>query len=324
MPSDVTTSTSSRFHRLFSYRWIIISIGSLLILTAFITLFVVYFTRYRNTRKTPLLYPDFNCDDRPCGCPNRTSFTSKIVGGKDASPYLYPWLVTLTDRYRIDPFCAGFIISSNAILTAAHCLKNRTPQQLQILARIHDLRDFHGDRYDIDQWVIHPDYRVDDSMHLNDIALIQISTTFAKDLQPCCLPRTQSNTYPRTNTEAVVAGWGKISTKTYNRYSSVLQHVVMPIVDSKKSKCRQSISDKRRQICAGYDTLPIDSCSGDSGAPLLVVERHDQQGYFVAAGIVSYGNKHCDASISSGVYTRVSFYHDWIEETLGYLSSPIE
>ena len=320
MSSDVTNASfSSKFHRLFTYRCIIIGIGSLLILSAFITLFVVYFTRYQNTRKTLLSYPDFNCDDRPCGCPNRTkrtSFTSKIVGGEEASPYIYPWLVTLTDRLRVDPFCAGFIISSNVILTAAHCLKNRNPKQLQILARIHDLRDFHGDRYDIEQWIIHPDYQVDDNMHLNDIALIQITKTFAKDLRPCCLPRIQSNSYPRANIEAVVGGWGKISTKTYSRHSPVLQHVVMPIVDSRNTKCRQSISDKRRQICAGYETLPIDSCSGDSGAPLLVVERDDHQGYFVAAGIVSYGNKHCDASISSGVYTRVSFYHDWIEENL--------
>ena len=81
-------------------------------------------------------------------------------------------------------------------------------------------------------------------------------------------------------------------------------------------KCRQYIADSDRQLCAGYENLPIDACSGDSGAPLVVVERDGDEGYFVAAGIVSYGNRQCDASISSGVYTRISFYLDWINATI--------
>jgi len=321
----VMTSSSQRIRRKSSRRYIIFCLSfllALLIIGTFIALFVIYFIRYRNNRSTLLSYPNFICNNHPCGCPksdNIKSFISKIVGGQEASPYIYPWLVTLTDRYRTDPFCAGFIISSNVILTAAHCLNDRNSNQVEILTKIHDLRDFNGDRYDIEQWIIHPEYRIDDSMHLNDIALIKIKKTFSKDLQPCCLPKTQSNNYPQAKTEAVLSGWGKISVKPNTRNSPVLQHVVMPIVDHKNIKCRQSITDTHRQLCAGYDNLSIDACSGDSGAPLLVVEHDDNQGYFVAAGIVSYGNKQCDASISSGVYTRISFYLDWIYKNLNYL-----
>jgi secreted trypsin-like serine protease len=320
------TSSSQRIRRRQSSRgYMIVGLSilcALLIIGTFITLFVIYFIRYRNTLSNLLSYPTFVCTGRPCGCPksnNIESFISKIVGGQDASPYIYPWLVTLTDRNRIDPFCAGFIISSNVILTAAHCLNDRDSNQVQILSKIHDLRDFNGDRHDIDQWIIHPEYRVDDSMHLNDIALVKIQKSFAKDLQPSCLPKNQSKIYPPAKTEAVVSGWGKVLVTPNSRNSPILQHVVMPIVDPKNIKCRQSITDTYRQICAGYDNLSIDACSGDSGAPLLVVEHEDNQGYFVAAGIVSYGNRQCDASISSGVYTRVSFYLDWIYETLTYL-----
>jgi secreted trypsin-like serine protease len=320
----VITPASQRIRRRSSRGYIIFGLSilcALLVIGTFIALFVIYFIRYRNTRSTLLSYPSFVCNNRPCGCPNLNnikSFIPKIVGGEEASPYIYPWLVTLTDRHLTDPFCAGFIISSNVILTAAHCLNDRNSNYVQILSKIHDLRDFHGDRHDIDQWIIHPEYRINDSMHLNDIALIKIQKSFSKDLQPCCLPKTQSNVYPQAKTEAVVSGWGKIIAKPNIRNSPILQHVVMPIVDPKNSKCRQSITDTQRQICAGYDNLPIDACSGDSGAPLLVVEHNNNQGYFVAAGIVSYGNRQCDASISSGVYTRISFYLDWIHKTLTY------
>lgn len=321
----VVSSHIQRIRRNTSRRFITISLGilcALLIIAIFISLFIIYFLRYRYNLSHILSYPNFICTNHPCGCPNIKSFISKIVGGEEASPYIYPWLVTLTDRHRIDPFCAGFIISSNTILTAAHCLNDRYSNQIQILSKIHDLRDFHGERHDIDHWIIHPEYRINDSMHLNDIALIKIKQEFSQDLQPCCLPKLQSNTYPKAKSEAIISGWGKILAKPTNRYSPILQHVVVPIVDHKNSKCRQSITDTHRQLCAGYDNLSIDSCSGDSGGPLIIVEYDDKNhhyGHFVAAGIVSYGNRQCDASISSGVYTRISFYHDWINKTLSTL-----
>jgi secreted trypsin-like serine protease len=292
----------------------------LLIVAAFISLFVIYFIRYRNVISSLLPYPNFVCGQRPCGCPNynrEKSSISKIVGGKEASPFTYPWLVALTDRYTTDSFCAGFIISSNAILTAAHCLYGRNPYQIQILAKVHDLRQFTGERYDIDQWIIHPEYQYNESMRINDIALIKIKQYFASDLQSCCLPTTQSSIYPRAMTRAVVGGWGKLDAEPNGRTSPVLQHVVIPIVDERNARCRASIIDINRQLCAGYNSLSVDTCSGDSGSPLLVVEYNDKnQGHFVATGIVSYGNKQCDASISSGVYTRVGFYLPWIQSTL--------
>lgn len=314
------TSQRTGRHSLHRYTIYILSgLCALLIIGTFIALFIVYFLRSRNTGSSLLSYPNFVCNQRPCGCPNLNSvksFIPKIVGGNDASPYIYPWLVGLADRQRTDLFCAGFIISSNVILTAAHCLTRRYAQQIQILSKIHDLRDFQGDRHEIENWIIHPEYRINDSMHLNDIALIQIKQTFAKDLQPCCLPTTQSGIYPQAKREAVLSGWGKVLVEPSSRNAPILQHIVLPIVDPRDVKCRQSIADTRRQLCAGYDSLPVDACSGDSGAPLLIVEHENDQGYFVAAGIVSYGNSQCDTSISSGVYTRISFYLDWISTAL--------
>ncbi|CAF3607538.1 unnamed protein product [Rotaria sp. Silwood1] len=308
------------------YRYISIglsSLSALLIIAALISLIIIYFIHHRNNTISSILsYPNVICKQHSCGCPNSnntTLFIPKIVGGEPASPYIYPWLVSLTERNRIDPFCAGFIISSNIILTAAHCLNNRKYNRIQILSKIHDLREFKGDRHDIDKWIIHSEYKVNDSTHLNDIALIKIKKTFAKDLQPCCLPKKKSNNYPRAKTQAIISGWGKTISKPNSQNSPILQHVVIPIVDHKNMKCKQSIADKSRQLCAGYDSLSIDACSGDSGAPLIVIEHDDNQEYFVAAGIVSYGNKQCDASISPGIYTRISFYLEWIQKGLIHL-----
>lgn len=316
-------SNRTNLRRTSTLRYIIIGIGSvcgLLIIGTIISLVIYYFVRYRHNITSVLSYPDFVCSQRPCGCPNNyydKSFTSRIVGGKDALPFTYPWLVAISDRYTTEPFCAGFIISQNTILTAAHCLAGKNPIHYQILARIHDLRQFNGVRYDIDKWFIHPEYTFNNTMQLNDIAIIKIRDVFANDLRPCCLPSSRSAMYPRAKTAAVASGWGKLTAKPSSRSSPILQHVVLPIVDEDNSKCRSSIVDHERQLCAGYNNLSIDTCSGDSGSPLLVVEYNSKkQGYFVATGIVSYGNRQCDASISSGIYTRVGFYLSWIQSIL--------
>ena len=319
-PAALRTSRWARSPLLRLVSFCLCGLCALLVLAGIIIFLVFYFLRNRDGISSVLSYPDFECYQRPCGCPSVTNgrqISSRIVGGKEAEPFTYPWLVGLTNRFSTEPFCAGFIVSPNTILTAAHCLYGRFPNEIQILAKLHDIRQFYGDRHDVDRWFIHPEYRFNDSMHLNDIAVLKIQRTFAPNLQPCCLPPDSSYAYPRLSATAVVGGWGKLAAQPNNRNAATLQHVVMPIVDPQNIKCRQTIIDPTRQLCAGYDRLSIDTCAGDSGAPLLVVERDDRRnGHFVAAGIVSYGNRQCDSSISSGVYTRVSFYLPWIRTIL--------
>ncbi|KAJ8031317.1 Chymotrypsin A [Holothuria leucospilota] len=73
-------------------------------------------------------------------------------------------------------------------------------------------------------------------------------------------------------------------------------------------------------LCTG--SAHVTACEGDGGGPLfgLVEGRRE------LVGIISHGFHNCDPSIGvNGVYTRVSVYTDWIEETklsTGNLVSP--
>jgi len=61
------------------------------------------------------------------------------------------------------------------------------------------------------------------------------------------------------------------------------------------------------RICAGSSTA--DTCSGDSGGPLTI----EYNGRPTQIGVVSYGLTNCSGV---GVYTCVTSYVDWIENTI--------
>lgn len=70
------------------------------------------------------------------------------------------------------------------------------------------------------------------------------------------------------------------------------------------------------QICAGGEKGK-DSCNGDSGSPLMKLQKskmtsNKESFYYVLIGMVSYGPPECGTKNRMGVYTRVKGYEEWI------------
>jgi secreted trypsin-like serine protease len=61
------------------------------------------------------------------------------------------------------------------------------------------------------------------------------------------------------------------------------------------------------QICAGVPDGKNNSCQGNSGGPLQTIVNNQHH----IVGVVSFGIA-CENALPS-IYTRVSFYLDWIE-----------
>lgn len=70
-----------------------------------------------------------------------------------------------------------------------------------------------------------------------------------------------------------------------------------------------------RQLCAG-GAAGKDSCTGDSGGPLMTFKSDEEVWY--AEGIVSYGAG-CGRAGWPGVYTGLPFYYDWIVDNIKQL-----
>ncbi|GAA6213246.1 hypothetical protein NBRC116602_29870 [Hyphomicrobiales bacterium 4NK60-0047b] len=122
-------------------------------------------------------------------------------------------------------------------------------------------------------------------------------------------------------TKATLRKYDLLSGYTLFAGCARLMEASLPIVSYEACKARwDAQSDEEynisstTQICAGYDIPSKDSCNGDSGSALVT---HDENGELYQVGLVSWGTANCAGEKKSyGVYTRISSFTNWIEESI--------
>ncbi len=230
-----------------------------------------------------------------------------IVGGTDADISDYPWQVALIEQSGgwIWAFCGGSIIDSNWILTAAHCMEDVNINNLYVRAGSDNSYAQGGVSYSVEEVIVHPNYN-SNTMN-NDIALIKLnnSISFNSNKQPINLMCDFQADLGAQNpgVEATITGWGETET---NNYNGTLQVAEVPITNTSNYGWGQIDAD---MIMAGYFSGGTDTCQGDSGGPMVVRDVDDTD--WLLAGITSWGYG-CAEVGYPGVYTRVSYFEDWI------------
>ena len=75
--------------------------------------------------------------------------------------------------------CHGFLISKEHILSAAHCLKeilnSGYPRFLNYYAKVGSLKKNLGEKCYFREVEIHENYRLESSIHINDIGIITVN-----------------------------------------------------------------------------------------------------------------------------------------------------
>lgn len=257
-------------------------------------------------------------------CGRRAPSRARIIGGTTTKPGEYPWMVSihLQDRItkRFVHFCGGSILNERYIVTAAHCIKQHSvPSRYLIYTGLYEISKKSiepAKMYEISELVVHKDYNYSD--YKNDIALLRTKEPIKIEgtsgyVNGICLPH--SNEDP--SGWAFVSGWGR--TKEGGKTSGTLRVVKVPLVS--RALCRQTYEKPYNyydsgftildsQICAGI--VGKDSCQFDSGGPLT---QRNKKGIFTLIGIVSFGIG-CANQHFPGVYTKVAYFMDWLEENM--------
>jgi secreted trypsin-like serine protease len=196
-------------------------------------------------------------------------------------------------------FCAGVVTATHTVLTAAHCVDEATPDRIVVIVDADNLcrdRPIDGTRIAVTSIEIDPGY--DPTTQARDLAILTLAEAAAGSAREIAVESLPEH--------AVTLGWGRGSIAGVPPCR--LQRADLAMLD--ETACAAGIA-----ASAGYAFVPDsmwcgvpapgsrDSCSGDSGGPLILGNDVDRG---PVIGIVSWG-RGCGRGVP-GAYARLD---DW-------------
>ncbi|TMW52262.1 hypothetical protein DOY81_002665 [Sarcophaga bullata] len=239
---------------------------------------------------------------------------TQAVGGTPTSRNEFPYMCALGWRMasyisnEISYHCGCVLVDRKYVLTAAHCASLGGEPPEVVLLGGNDLDDIEAETIQIQQIIQHPNYKA--QQMYNDIAIVKL--LIQSSHTPACL-------WPYkdlTQQTLIAIGYGQ--TKFAGPTSNTLLKVYLNEITNQDCNAYYRKEEKLKQgiqlghICAIDTQAKMDTCQGDSGGPLLMLEN--KFGYKVpyVVGLTSFGDG-C-ATYKPGVYTRISYFIEWIED----------
>ncbi|XP_067117644.1 hepatocyte growth factor activator isoform X2 [Osmerus mordax] len=237
----------------------------------------------------------------------------RILGGTTSLPGTHPWMAAM--YISNDIFCAGTLVSSCWVVSAAHCFF-RSPLVSKIrvvLGQQHfNITSPNTRTFGVEKYIFPKQFSVFNPT-LHDIVLVKLKKENGRCvrrtqfIRPICLPDKDMK-FPDCYL-CQITGWGHMHEKA-NKYSN-LQDAGVRIIPHDNCTQPEIYGNHvtSNMICAGANCK--DACQGDSGGPLACVK----DGVSFLYGIISWGDG-CGRTDKPGVYTKVVNYIPWINQII--------
>ncbi|KRZ66495.1 Transmembrane protease serine 9 [Trichinella papuae] len=246
--------------------------------------------------------------------------SNKVSGGWETRPNSVPYQVKLiVSKSDMEAGCGGTLIQfkpgngTTWVLTAAHCIydTNRrrvvVPQKIEVFLGAHNVYNPDEEtqkKVPVKNVIMQQQYN--DKTLKNDMALLQLKETvfYTTTTRPACLPKPGEEPLPTTL--CWVVGWGAEMCKTYGPPSPILNVAKVDVWSNESCPTNSTVS-----ICIGGKKDRSGSCQGDSGGPLLCEYNNRMVIFGVSSSIAGF----CGQLNKPSLYTRVTFYLDWLAES---------
>ncbi|MGZ3721920.1 MAG: S1 family peptidase [Bdellovibrionales bacterium] len=233
-----------------------------------------------------------------------------ILGGspvEDGTPLAHHLVAILGNDGTRGYLCTGVLITKNRVLTAAHCGNemrqgiilfstdlSTTDQSLRRPVTGVKVQPHFGET--LDRIEARPGRPVNSLKNWGDLAVMSFSGGLPRGFTPALIAASDA---VNDGDPVILAGFGLLD----GREKTQAQHLNAVTVPVKKAQYSKSEFTVDQSGGKG-------ACHGDSGGPAMIASN----GKFYLVGITSRGFD--DNCVKATIYTRVSFFIDWIQEAI--------
>jgi trypsin len=243
----------------------------------------------------------------------RAAATVSVVNGEQAAPGSFPYLAYVEFREgSLGEACSGTVVSSDVILTAAHCVVDeehgvlRPASGFRVTTGNVDWASPQRVVSAVSAVAVYPDYTwTGEYAHWGDAAVLELA-------QPIAAPpvKLASSEAWKAGSAALMVGWGKVASP--QQPPSTLHYGSTVVQSAAYCGSKSSHFHSNGQLCV-LDTVnhSRSACNGDSGGPLLIVAPGTTSEP-LEIGIASFVvNLNCSPS-SPQYYSRADLVSAWV------------